>query len=183
MNYIVPYGLKRARKAFGITQANLAKVLNVSLNTVRNWEQGRTTPDIDTLLTLCQMYGCDLDYLAGRNDCRTHDLQFIHNETGLTESAIIKLMEWNNDKYQSRYISSMVEHPRAEEYLESIHNGINDVIFWEDSIVTQGNSVLPSITAKMISSVRGMTAYNLAETGKAIIEELIDKEVRNSKEV
>ena len=34
----------RARRAAGISQANLAGLLGVSRQTVRNWERGRTAP-------------------------------------------------------------------------------------------------------------------------------------------
>lgn len=97
--YNIAEGLKRARRHYNegkskelrITQEELADRLGVSLKTVMNWEQGQAIPSVETLMDLADIYDCDLDYLTGRIDQRTHDLQFIHNQTGLSEKAIEKL--------------------------------------------------------------------------------------------
>lgn len=97
-------GLKRARtqynegkpKELRITQETLAEKLTVSTKTVMNWEQGQSIPSLDVLMKLANLYHCDLDYLTGRIDCKTHDLQFIHDQTGLSERAIKKLQDLNS---------------------------------------------------------------------------------------
>lgn len=97
--YNIAEGLKRARRHYNegkskelrITQEELADRLGVSLKTVMNWEQGQAIPSVETLMDLADIYDCDLDYLTGRIDQRTHDLQFIHDQTGLSEKAIEKL--------------------------------------------------------------------------------------------
>lgn len=95
-------GLKRARRHYNegkskelrITQEELADRLGVSLKTVMNWEQGQAAPSVDKLMELADIYHCDLDYLTGRLDQKTHDLQFIHDQTGLSEKAIEKLQSF-----------------------------------------------------------------------------------------
>ena len=97
--YSIAEGLKRARRQYNegkskelrITQEELAERLGVSLKTVMNWEQGQAIPSVETLMDLAEIYHCDLDYLTGRLDQKTHDLQFIHDQTGLSEKAIEKL--------------------------------------------------------------------------------------------
>ena len=89
--YSLKEGLKRARKEAGLTQAELAEKMNVHIKTVMNWEQGIAEPPLGTLMELTELYHCDLDYLTGRLDQKTHDLQFIHDQTGLSEKAIEKL--------------------------------------------------------------------------------------------
>lgn len=84
-------GLKKARKEEGLTQDQLAKRLNIQVQNVRNWEQGRTLPEYETLFKLMEIFDCDMDYLFGRIECRTHDKQFIHEQTGLSERAIMIL--------------------------------------------------------------------------------------------
>lgn len=90
--YSLKEGLKRARKEAGLTQAELAEKMGVHIKTVMNWEQGIAEPSLGTLMKLTELYNCDLDYLTGRIDCKTHDLQFIHDQTGLSEKAIEKLL-------------------------------------------------------------------------------------------
>lgn len=41
--------ISKVRKSRGLTQDDLAKQLNVSRQTVSNWENGRISPDVDTL--------------------------------------------------------------------------------------------------------------------------------------
>jgi len=92
--YSLKEGLKRARKESGLTQAELADRMNVHIKTVMNWEQGIAEPPLGTLMDLTELYHCDLDYLTGRLDQKTHDLQFIHDQTGLSEKAIEKLQSF-----------------------------------------------------------------------------------------
>ena len=66
MNNIIPISgavpqigvlLKEARQTKNLTQKELAELLNVTPVTVRNWESGRSTPDIDTLYKICHVLG------------------------------------------------------------------------------------------------------------------------------
>lgn len=88
-------GFKRARKKGGYTQKSFSKEFNISIETVKNWEQGRNVPEIDTLEKLCNFFHCDIDYLFGNMECETHDKQFIHDKTGLSAEAIEQLIKWN----------------------------------------------------------------------------------------
>jgi transcriptional regulator with XRE-family HTH domain len=88
-------GFKRARKKSGYTQKSFSEEFNISIETVKNWEQGRNVPEIETLEKLCNFFHCDIDYLLGNMECETHDKQFIHDKTGLSEDAINVLKEWN----------------------------------------------------------------------------------------
>lgn len=81
-------GFKKARKASGYTQTSFAEKFNVSIDTVRNWEQGRNVPEIETLEKLCDFFQCDMGYLFGEIDCKTHNIQFIQDYTGLSERSI-----------------------------------------------------------------------------------------------
>ena len=92
--YSLKEGLKRARKDAGLTQAELSEKMGVHIKTVMNWEQGIAEPSLGTLMDLTELYHCDLDYLTGRLDQKTHDLQFIHDQTGLSEKAIEKLQSF-----------------------------------------------------------------------------------------
>ena len=83
--------LKELRKKKYKIQEKFAEDMGVSVESVRNWEQGRILPEMGTLFKICDLLDCDLDYLTGRLKLKTHDLQFIHDQTGLSETAIRKL--------------------------------------------------------------------------------------------
>lgn len=92
-------GFKRARKAKGLTQEKFCNVFTnydgskFSLSTIRNWEQGRNTPELKTIEALCKFFDCDMDYLFNNIDYRTHDNAFICRTLGLSERAVDFLLE------------------------------------------------------------------------------------------
>ena len=52
----VPLDIRKARQNFGMSQAEMAIFLNVSVRTLQNWEQGRRNPTgpAQTLLRIMQ---------------------------------------------------------------------------------------------------------------------------------
>ena len=81
--------LKKMRKRNGYKrQQDFADAFSISLETVKNWEQGIRVPEFDQFMRLCDFLGCDLDYLSGRIDEKTHDLQFACDYIGLSSEAV-----------------------------------------------------------------------------------------------
>ena len=58
--------LKQLRIKKNIKQQDLAKALNVTKQSVSNWENGKRLPNIEILILLADFYNCSLDYLVGR---------------------------------------------------------------------------------------------------------------------
>ena len=56
MNRVLVQALKDARLAQGLKQRDVADALGVNDNTLSGWENGRTEPDLDTLIKLCAIY-------------------------------------------------------------------------------------------------------------------------------
>ena len=63
------------RKKQGITQEKLAEQLNVSRQSVSNWELDKSLPDTDKLFVLAQIYDVSLDYIAYGNENTIDDTQ------------------------------------------------------------------------------------------------------------
>lgn len=53
--------MKAARINANLKQEDVAKVLKVSAETVRNYESGKTKPDIHTAYKLAEIYGVSID--------------------------------------------------------------------------------------------------------------------------
>lgn len=66
--------LKNSRKRLGLTQAGIAKKLNVSQQTIGSWETGRTEPDNEMLKQLAQELGVSISYLLGETQPTTPTL-------------------------------------------------------------------------------------------------------------
>ena len=58
--------LKISRIKAGLTQKALAEKLNVSINTISNWETGAKKITVDKLLILADILEVTTDYLLGR---------------------------------------------------------------------------------------------------------------------
>ncbi len=56
--------LQRLRDAAGLSQAALARAVGVPVTTLRNWEQDRRMPRLDTAAVLARELGVSLDQLA-----------------------------------------------------------------------------------------------------------------------
>jgi transcriptional regulator with XRE-family HTH domain len=56
--------LQKLRKAAGMSQSQLAKLSGTSIDSLRNWEQGRALPKIDTAKRLANALDVSLDQLV-----------------------------------------------------------------------------------------------------------------------
>ena len=60
--------LRNLRQQKGITQREIAAILNIDRSTYTYYEGGRTLPDIQTVARLAKMYGVTVDYLLSDSD-------------------------------------------------------------------------------------------------------------------
>lgn len=125
--YSLKNGLKKARKERELTQNELAEKINVHPKTVMNWEQGIAIPSLENVMQLSDALDCDMDYLTGKLEEPTHDIQFIHDQTGLTGEAVEKLQENRNLMF---VLSLLIEQPdfvpwimQTNSYLSAILTG------------------------------------------------------------
>lgn len=110
-----------------ITQPVLAEAIGVSRQSVGQWKDGKTVPDILDLKKIAVFFGVSTDYLLCQTDVASSDdrVRTMHELTGLSEAAINRLV---NLKDVADLISELKEglvDKSAEEiqaYLE--HHGI-----------------------------------------------------------
>lgn len=62
--------IKELRNERGITQAELAKILQISDRAVGYYENGDREPDYTMLLKIAEFFDVSIDYLLGRVDIR-----------------------------------------------------------------------------------------------------------------
>lgn len=81
--------LRELREKEGLTQAQLAKILNISRAALGYYENAERTPDIETLDLAATHFKVTSDYLLGRTSNKTNDteLQAVCEFTGLSENA------------------------------------------------------------------------------------------------
>lgn len=59
--------IKELRQKKEMRQSDLANLLNTKPQTVSHYEKGDRGLDVDTIVRLCDIFGCTADYLIGRS--------------------------------------------------------------------------------------------------------------------
>ena len=77
--------LKELRKEKGLTQDDLAELLEVTKVTIFNWENGVSSIKPDRLKKLCEIFGVDMPYLLGYNN--------VKNETNIKAAVLDEALE------------------------------------------------------------------------------------------
>ncbi len=68
MKYEIRFKIKELRKEKGITQKELANLINKSETGLASWEQGLSEPNVNDIRLLCMIFDVSADYLLGLRD-------------------------------------------------------------------------------------------------------------------
>lgn len=128
--------LKELRKSKKITQSKLAEEIYRATDTgrtaVTNWENTncQTLPDIQTLMDICNVLNCDLDYLVGGSEIESQDFQTMSDALHISKESINTLTD--NSDYGS-FLDNIINNKVFEEVLKRAHQLalnkiLNDVI-------------------------------------------------------
>lgn len=79
--------IKKMRTARGLNQVQLAKKLNVSKQTVSNWENNNILPSIEMLVKISQFFAVSTDYLLELDDRNYIEI------TGLTDTQLAHVQQ------------------------------------------------------------------------------------------
>ena len=70
MNKVLGKRIKELRELKGLTQEQLAKLVNLSQQTIGHYEVNRANPDLETLEKFVKIFDCSFDYLFGNSDIK-----------------------------------------------------------------------------------------------------------------
>lgn len=79
--------LKKARNENGITQEHAAELLGVSRQTISNWENNKSYPDIISVIKMSDLYAVSLDHLLKEDNTMKHTYQEFLEESTNTVNA------------------------------------------------------------------------------------------------
>lgn len=109
--------IQEERKRLGDSLDAFAQKINITRQTLSRWEQGKGVgPSVTDLLRMCELFHCDFGYIVGEYTCRTKVATDISAKTGLSENAIINLIELNS---------------QDENVRNAIFNGLDVLLDWE----------------------------------------------------
>ena len=80
--------IKDLRIQHNLTQAELAKKLNITRSSVNAWEMGISTPSTAYLIELAQLFHVSTDYLLGLSATSTLDISSLNEEINIVYSLI-----------------------------------------------------------------------------------------------
>ena len=88
--------LKEARLQAGMTQEKVAEAIGVSRQSISNWENDKTYPDVINVIALSELYQVSLDYLLkGSKDYMKHldeSTDIVKSNKALIRSIVFGLM-------------------------------------------------------------------------------------------
>lgn len=118
------------RKGRKLKQQELADKIHVSRTTIPEWQKTGHNLKTENLVALADTFGVSVDFLLCRENETTRNIHFIHEETGLSEAAIKKLMENKNrimlhedDNEHESFadtVSSIIEHNRFGDFISRL---------------------------------------------------------------
>ena len=82
--------LANVRKEHNLTQNDIADKLHISAQAVSKWENDITSPDIDTLIKLSEIYDMSMDELIGKE--KTEPVYLPKEERKSIDSMMLKIV-------------------------------------------------------------------------------------------
>lgn len=102
--------IKELRKHQHLTQRTFADKMGISLDTVKNWEQGYNYPSVDLIVEIADYFKCDFDYLLGEQSTPNKIYKHFSEETQLSLNAVEALMlQDQNGNYYGELVSALLE--------------------------------------------------------------------------
>ena len=94
--------LRELRKERQITQQELAKILNLSIQTISGYETGYAQPTIDTLVAMANYFQCSVDELLGREDYGTGNVVIQGAQLNALDERLLQVVHMLTleDQYQ-----------------------------------------------------------------------------------
>ena len=78
--------IKNARTSANLTQEQVAEALDVSRQTVSNWENEKTYPDIVSVIKMSDLYNISLDHLLKEEKPMSDYLNYLEESTNTVRS-------------------------------------------------------------------------------------------------
>lgn len=126
----IGYKIKELRKRKKLTQEKLCELIGTEeedvtfgrtrLSQIENGqEQAINAMSISRLSAMCSVLGCSIGYILGEYECKTYDVQFIHDQTGLRERAINILMKEVQQVSKTKAVQTTILTESLSDIIES----------------------------------------------------------------
>ncbi|MDO4741805.1 MAG: helix-turn-helix transcriptional regulator [Candidatus Saccharibacteria bacterium] len=95
----LPEKLAKLRKAAGLSQEEVADKLELTRQTISKWETGQSSPDLDKVLPLCNLYNVTPDELLHDDNKKSHKTEDQKSTAPATEELPEKNITPSDESY------------------------------------------------------------------------------------
>ena len=89
--------IKQLREKNNLTQASLAKKLNVTRSSVNAWEMGISVPSTVLIVELAKLFQVSTDFLLGLNETATIDISSLNEKEIMILYELIQYFKLQKD--------------------------------------------------------------------------------------
>ncbi len=166
LNTTIGKRIRDSRLEREITQEKLAEYLRISHQQVSKWENGITTPSIESLFSMAQLFGVSIDYLCGTEKSNAEKIK----ENAAAQCPYRDIFDYDvlNEKYP--VLESMLKtYPLNEElfiysleYLRRMHDTIktDDAKWYVNDLITKNAERILDISKN--ADYRSIANFNMA---------------------
>lgn len=175
-----PQRLKELLEETKTTQTSLAKSIGCTRQAVSLYATGQSTPDIKILLKISEYFNVSTDYLLGKSDATTSNVDELKilEYMGLSEKAMIKMKFFLQSDCRDCFIALL----ESEWCWHSIEI-LNSIIFRKKEKNLADINERKKIKAHIEKSVHGNENYNLKDSSfeKKVKEYFVNANNNNEK--
>lgn len=99
--------IKTLRVAMNLSQVELAHKLNVSKQSVSNWENNNILPSVEIVKKLAAFFSCSTDYLLEMDNRLLLDFSNLTNEQRAHIQQMIDDIQYLNEKVKKNKVSDV----------------------------------------------------------------------------
>lgn len=127
--------LKELRTYMGLKQTQLGDLIGVGKSTISMYETGNSTPGVEIIIKICDIFNVSVDYLLGRTDKNINNFELSNEEVSLLNS--FNKLNNTGKKEAAKRISELSE---ITIYVNNNHKSSTEKIFENNDI--KKNSVV-----------------------------------------
>ena len=147
------------------------------LGTIKHYENGNYngSPKLDIVDNLCKILECNVDYLLGNINCKTHDIQFIQQYTGLSEKAINYLHDKSRSKRYVNILNIFLNYGNFDNALFHIDRYMENVYLYQE-LTKIRRERRKKIISECIQNYGDLISYNYP------YNDTLDKKIKDTEE-
>lgn len=198
MNYLNE-NIRFLRRKKGLTQQELAEILDVKRASIGSYEEGRSEPKLETITKICNFFKTTIDEIINKNLSKVLKNDFINNDGEKLRVLTITVNPENDE------LITLVPVKAAAGYL----NGYGDIDFIKElprfslpfseisksktyrAFEIQGDSMLPIksgsyILCEYVQNIRNIKSHNsyvLVTTDEGIVYKRVENHLENTQEL